>query len=82
MPDARDHSRWLIATFAILAAAALVVLASAIAAQYWLVAGAGALGVLGNGVGLWDQVLLRRRRPPNTGPRADLDPPENAQPGG
>jgi hypothetical protein len=39
----------------------LVLLALAIASQVWLVALAGALGVIGNALGLWNQLVIRRR---------------------
>jgi hypothetical protein len=61
VPLARQQLRWLVPTFACLAVAGLIIVVLAIAAQAWLVVAAGALAVLGNGLGLWNQLIIRRQ---------------------
>jgi hypothetical protein len=61
VPLSRQQLRWLVPTFAGLAVAGLIIVVLAIAAQAWLVVAAGALAVLGNGLGLWNKLIIRRQ---------------------
>ena len=67
MPAARDQSRWLIPTFAVLTIVGLLLLVLAIAVKAWWVVAVGAFGVVGNGLSWWNQLVIRRQGDPRRG---------------